>query len=113
MLNNIKILDTERIVNEGVICYQCNYYTIYYHQGVQCVGLYNVTHGSYYNTEDEQPSTFADNKLIVVDTVEEFYKKCINNEIDQGIEVKQSYINWFEKNFYDVEKFNIWFKKSH
>lgn len=33
MLNDIKIMDTERIVNEGINDYQSDYYTIYYHEG--------------------------------------------------------------------------------
>lgn len=104
MLNNIKILDTQRIVNEGTIDYQCDYYTIYYHQGSKCIGLYNVVHCSCYGTEDDEPDTFANDKLEIVDTIEDFYKKCINNDdlsVMYSRELCESYINWFEDNFYN------------
>jgi hypothetical protein len=111
MLNDIKIFNSERIVNEGTIDYQCDYYTIYYHQGSKCVGLYNVTHCSCNGTEDDQPDTFADNdKLLIVDTIEDFYKKCIEDKItkEYSKELCDSYINWFEENFYDVtERFKL------
>lgn len=105
MLNDIKIIDTERIVNEGTIDYQCDYYTIYYHQGSKCVGLYNVHHCSCNGTDEDQPDTFAENdKLLIVDTIENFYKKCIEDKITfkYSKELCDSYINWFEENFYNV-----------
>lgn len=105
MLNDIKIIDTERIVNEGTIDYQCDYYTIYYHQGSKCVGLYNVHHCSCNGTDEDQPDTFADdNKLLIVDTIEDFYKKCLIGNVTEHYskELCDSYINWFEETFYDV-----------
>jgi hypothetical protein len=104
MLNDIKIMDTERIVNEGTIDYQCDYYTIYYHQGSKCVGLYNVNHCSCNGTEEDQPDTFADNDKLIVDTIEDFYKKCLIGKVTEQYskELCDSYINWFEGIFYDV-----------
>ena len=38
--------------------------------------------------------------MLIVDTIEDFYKKCINNTLEYT-EVRESYINWFEENFYN------------
>jgi hypothetical protein len=103
LLNKIKVYDTKRIINEGMIDYQCDYYTIYYHQGSKCVGLYKVVHCSCDGTED--PDTFASNEFEIVDTIENFYKRCIDKEKisdDYSKELCDSYICWFEDTFYDV-----------
>ena len=88
LLSNVEIHDSKRIVNEGEIGYHCDYYTIYYNEGVKYVGLYNVQHCSCNGTEDDEPGTFADDRFIIVDTVEDFYKKCITDSIAEGSEVK-------------------------
>ena len=110
MLNNIKIHDTDRIVNEGEIDYQCNYYTIYHNKETKYVGLYNVRHCSCDGTEDDEPESFADEKLIIVDTIEDFYKKCKDNSIIQvqnenkvQNEVQNAYIKWFEDNYLEYK----------
>jgi hypothetical protein len=109
MLNDIKVCDTERVVNEGLIDYECDYYTIYYHEGSKYVGLYNVCHCSCDETED--PDTFADDELVIVDTIENFYKKCLNNTLNYAYheypELKRSYINWFEEKFYETDRYTL------
>lgn len=113
MLNDIKVIDSERIINEGTIDYQCDYYTIYYHKGSKCVGLHHIVHCSCYGTEEDEPITFGENEsMLIVDTIEDFYKKCINNTLeyngDHHTEVKESYINWFEENFYnETERYQL------
>lgn len=97
MLNDIKIYDTERIINEGCMDYECDYFTIYYHEKSKCVGLYNITHCSCESTED--PDNFDTESFTIVDTIEDFYKKCIENKVDIIHEIKQSYICWFEDNY--------------
>lgn len=101
MLEKINILDTERIVNEGDISNESDYWTIYYHKETKYVGLYNVVHCSCYGTEDGQPDDFSEEKLTIVDTIEGFYEKCVNNSLDIEYQdqVIQSYIKWFDENF--------------
>jgi hypothetical protein len=107
MLKDIRVIDTERIINEGHIDYQCDYYTIYYHQGSKCVGLHNVVHCSCYGTDEDEPITFGEEKMLIVDTIEDFYKKCINNTLEYT-EVRDSYIDWFEENFYnETERYKL------
>ena len=110
MLNNIKVIDSERIINEGLIDYQCDYFTIYYHKDSKCVGLHNIVHCSCYGTDEDEPITFGENEknsMLIVDTIEDFYKKCINNTLEYT-EVRESYINWFEENFYnETERYKL------
>jgi hypothetical protein len=108
MLNDIKVIDTKRIINEGQIDYQCDYYTIYYHEGSKCVGLHNVVHCSCYGTDDDEPLNFGeDEDMLIVDTIEDFYKKCIYNTLEYT-EVRDSYIDWFEENFFnETERYKL------
>lgn len=105
MLKDIKIVNTERIVNEGEIDYQCDYFTIYYHNESKLVGLMNVKHCSCNETED--PNNFDDDEIYIVETIEEFYNMCIlytcnfkeynkKYKFVYGLDdVAESYIAWY------------------